>query len=311
MEIIHHIKAFESEGTVATIGFFDGVHKGHQFLIQQVKDAAKKEHLQSLIVTFDQHPRLVLEQDFQPKLLNTLDEKVSLIEKTGVDACYILPFTKEMSKLTSAEFLEQILHQQLHVKKLIIGHDHRFGHNREDNFEQYQQYGKKLGIEIEQTIPFVESETTISSSVIRRLLEQGDVERANEYLNYEYSLSGVVVYGQQNGRKINFPTANLAVDDIHKLIPRLGVYAVKVEVDGEHYFGMLNIGIRPTIDVNNKIPTIEVNIFDFNRDIYSHNLKLIFVKRVRDEVRFKDLAELAGQIKKDQEVIQNIFKTSV
>jgi riboflavin kinase/FMN adenylyltransferase len=203
------------------------------------------------------------------------------------------------------------LHEQLHVKKLIIGHDHRFGHNREDNFQQYQQYGKKLGIEIEQTIPFVESETTISSSVIRRLLEQGDIEQANEYLNYEYSLSGIVVYGQQNGRKINFPTANLAVDDIHKLIPRLGVYAVKVEVDGEHYFGMLNIGIRPTIDVNNKIPTIEVNIFDFNRNIYSHNLKLIFVKRVRDEVRFKDLAELSEQIKKDQEVIQNIFKTSV
>ncbi len=306
MQLIHNIQSTNNTGTVATLGFFDGVHKGHLFLIEKIKTEAKQLGLESMVITFDQHPRMVLNQDFQPKLLNTFEEKIELLQETGIDICCVLPFTKELSALSSAEFLKTILHDKLNVKKLVIGHDHRFGHNREEDFEQYKKYGEVLGIDIEQSLPYIENGIMISSSVIRRLLEHGHMEEANQYLGYDYFLSGKVIHGKKIGRSIHFPTANIAVDE-QKQLPMTGIYAVRIEVKDNLYNGMLNLGTRPTIHENVTKISVEVNIFDFNQDIYDETANVFFVKRIRDEQKFPDIQQLAEQIGKDEEVIREIL----
>ncbi len=307
MQQIYDIQSLKNVETVATLGFFDGVHKGHRFLIEQVKAEAKKSQLKSLIVTFDEHPRKVLNQNFKPKLLNTHQERIWLLQETNVDFCYVIPFTKEFSQLSSFDFLKTILHDQLHVKKLIIGHDHHFGHNRDEGFQQYKQYGRQIGIEITQSVPYIENDTTLSSSVIRRLLECGDIEKANHYLGYEYFLSGKVILGQQIGRKIHFPTANIQVDE-SKQLPMPGIYAVKVRVKGKNYNGMLNIGARPTIENSDGKTSVEVNIFDFNKDIYNEEITIFFVKRTRNEIKFPNIQQLIEQLKIDERIIREILQ---
>lgn len=305
MQFINNIQSFENAGTVATLGFFDGVHLGHRFLIDQVKSNAKKLGLQSIVITFDQHPRKVLYQDFQPKLLNTFDEKIELLQKTNIDFCCVLPFTAALSKLSSFEFL-QLLHDKLNVKNLIIGYDHRFGHNREEDFEQYKKYGEILGIDIEQSVPLIENNVAISSSVIRRMLDQGKIEEANYFLGYHYFLSGKVIHGKKIGRSIHFPTANLAVDE-QKQLPKSGIYAVRVQLNEHLCNGMLNIGNRPTVETNTQKTTVEVNIFDFDLDIYNETIKILFVKRIRDEQKFSTVQLLAEQLKKDEEIIKQLL----
>ena len=267
MQVIEANSGIKIEPCVATVGFFDGVHIGHRFLMEELKKIASTQHLKSVVVTFDQHPRKVLNADFQPKLLTTLDERLFQIGSTGVDACVVLNFTREMSLLSARDFLKEVLHDQLNVQTLLVGHDHRFGHNREDGLSEYIRYGEEFGIKVIEAQRFAtEDMPHISSSVIRRALLDGDVETANRLLMYEYSFEGKVVNGFKVGHKIGFPTANLIPLSEEKLIPGVGVYAVRARCNEKRFKAMMDIGYRPTFGDDNKL-TIEVHIIDFNEDI--------------------------------------------
>ena len=285
--------------TVATIGFFDGVHLGHRYLINQVKIAASQCGWCSSIITFPVHPRQVIQSDYQPQLLSSPEEKIELLSQTGVDNCILLPFTQELSKLTAWEFM-QLLYEQYKVRMLVIGYDHRFGHNRAETFEDYCRYGRELGIHIMQATAYTQEQDKVSSSAIRRALLSGEVSTATKYLGYPYFLQGTIVSGYQVGRKTGFPTANLLVDFSNKLIPSIGVYAVYVYVNGQKYKGMLNIGHRPTLN-NGTDLSIEVHILDFEGDIYHQPMRIEFVDFLRAEAKFQSTEELALQIQKDKE----------
>lgn len=313
MQILQETSAILPEPCVATIGFFDGVHAGHRYLFQQVKEIAKTQGLQSALVTFPVHPRKVMNADYHPELLTSPEEKISLLSETGIDYCLMLDFTPSISRLTAQEFMIQILKDRFHVKCLVIGYDHRFGHNRSEGFEDYVRYGKEIGIEViraracTNNIEIGEnSNIPVSSSLIRRLLHQGDVDLAARCLGYEYFLDGIVVGGYQVGRKIGFPTANLSIDHPDKLVPADGVYAVWVEFDKKRFMGMLNIGIRPTIN-NGPNRTIEVNILHFHSDIYDKFIRLTFVKRTRPELKYDTIEELIAQLHKDAEEVEAIL----
>lgn len=285
--------------TVATIGFFDGVHLGHRYLINQVKIAASQCGWCSSIITFPIHPRQVIQSDYQPQLLSSPEEKIELLSQTGVDNCILLPFTQELSKLTAYEFM-QLLYDKYKVRMLVIGYDHRFGHNRAETFEDYCRYGRELGIHIMQATAYTQEQDKVSSSAIRCSLLSGDVSTAHKYLGYNYFLEGTVVSGYQVGRKIGFPTANLRVDFPYKLIPSIGVYAVRVQVAGQQWKGMLSIGYRPTINNGNDL-SIEVHILDFQGDIYNQKMRIEFIEFLRPEVKFDSVDELIAQMHKDKE----------
>lgn len=313
MQIIPDNSAIIPKPCVATIGFFDGVHAGHRYLIQQVKEIAAAKGIRSALVTFPIHPRKVMNADYRPELLTTPEEKISLLAETGVDYCLMLDFTPEIAHLTALEFMTQILKERYQVSCLVIGYDHRFGHNRRESFEDYVRYGEAIGIEVIRAQVYsnnIKTETgqntPVSSSLIRKLLHQGDVDIAARCMGYEYFLDGTVVGGYQVGRKIGFPTANLNVDNPDKLIPADGVYAVWVTLDGNTYMGMLNIGKRPTID-NGPDRTIEVNILHFHSDIYDKFIRLTFVKKIRPELKFNSVDELIAQLHKDAEEVETLL----
>ena len=287
---------------VATIGFFDGVHRGHRCLIEQVKDVARKAGLPSMIITFDRHPRQVLHSDYQPQMLSTLDEKTTLLKATGIDRVEVLHFDEQLAVLSARDFMEQVLCRQYGITKLVIGYDNRFGHNRSEGFDDYVGYGKELGIEVIQAAPLSEQqETAVSSSYIRACLLVGNIEGANDALGYPYTLTGNVTNGFHEGRKIGFPTANLSTDETGKIIPASGVYAVHVQLEGEQLLrpAMMNIGTRPTYDGHSQ--TLEVHIFDFNSDIYGQLLTVEFVERLRPERRFDGPEALVEQLNSDRE----------
>ena len=292
--------------TVATIGFFDGVHLGHRFLIQQVKVAATQTGWQSSIITFPVHPRQVIQSEFQPQLLSSPEEKIELLASTGVDNCILLPFTRELSQLTAYEFM-LLLYDKYKVRMLVIGYDHRFGHNRAETFEDYCRYGRELGIHIMQASAYTQEQDKVSSSAIRRALQTGDIRTATKFLGYHYYLEGTVVDGYKVGRKIGFPTANLRVDFPNKLIPSIGVYAVCVYVNGGKYKGMLNIGYRPTIN-NGTDLSIEVHILDFQGDIYHQKMRIEFIDFLRPEEKFNSVDELILQMQKDKEDTIRVLK---
>ena len=292
--------------TVATIGFFDGVHLGHRFLIQQVKVAATQTGWQSSIITFPVHPRQVIQSEFQPQLLSSPEEKIELLASTGVDNCILLPFTRELSQLTAYEFM-QLLYDKYKVRMLVIGYDHRFGHNRAETFEDYCRYGRELGIHIMQASAYTQEQDKVSSSAIRRALQTGDIRTATKFLGYHYYLEGTVVDGYKVGRKIGFPTANLRVDFPNKLIPSIGVYAVCVYVNGEKHKGMLNIGYRPTIN-NGTDLSIEVHILDFQGNIYHQKMRIEFIDFLRPEEKFNSVDELILQMQKDKEDTIRVLK---
>ncbi|MDO4930357.1 MAG: riboflavin biosynthesis protein RibF [Bacteroidales bacterium] len=283
---------------VATIGFFDGVHLGHLYLFGQVRREAEARHLATLAITFDRHPRQVLQADYQPALLNTTDEKLDRLKLAGLDACAVLDFGREMSALTAREFMAEYLKGQFGVEVLVIGYDHHFGSDRLAGFDDYRAIGKELGIEVVQSQPFQTAEFTVSSSTVRRLLQGGDVERARQCLGYPYQLAGTVVEGHHVGHDLGFPTANLRPACPDKLIPGRGVYAVEAEVGGKTYGAMLNIGWRPTLD-NGAESSIESHIFDFDGNIYGQSLTLRFLHRIRDEHRFSSLEALKAQLQAD------------
>lgn len=291
---------------VATIGFFDGVHRGHCCLIEQVRQAARQRGLASAVITFPVHPRKVMQCDFRPALLTTCEEKSKLLLATGIDYCFMLPFTIEVSRLSAFEFM-QLLSRDYEVRALVIGYDHRFGHNREEGFDDYVRYGDALGMEVlraeeldwccPELLPVGH---TVSSSAVRALIGQGRVDEAARLLGYHYFVQGTVVGGHRVGRKLGFPTANIRPSDADKLIPADGVYAVWAQVNGETHPGMLSIGCRPTIG-NGTDRSIEVHLFDFDRDIYHCNVKLLFVSRLRDEMKFASPEQLTAQLQADEQ----------
>lgn len=294
---------------VATIGFFDGVHRGHRFLIDQVKQCAAERGLSSLLITFSVHPRQVMQADYQPDLLSTLEEKRELLASTGADYCAILDFTPELSRYSAYDFMKTVLKDKLSVDTLIIGYDHRFGHDRKESFADYVRYSQMLGIHVLQAKGLVVNDIPISSSVTRAFLSEGEVEMAARCLSIPYSISGKVVTGFQEGRELGFPTANISLSDAQKLVPKRGVYAVRVTdlcQPDKKYAGMLNIGWRPTMGEKMDHPAIEVHLLHFNGDLYGHALKLEFIKRLRDERKFRSRGELIHQLKSDADNVETL-----
>ena len=306
--IYYDNKEAMTEPCVATIGFFDGVHRGHQFLISHLVETARQNGMPAVVITFDEHPRKVLQSDYQPEMLSTLDSKLLLLSKTEVDDAVVLHFTREMAAMSAREFMQQVLHDHLHVKKLFIGYDHRFGHNREETFDDYVRYGKEMGIEVIKNQAYSMNGINISSSVIRSFLKEGEVDMANQCLGYPYTIIGKVVNGYHEGRKLGFPTANLDLSHFGQMIPAPGVYAVKARLEGTVVWkqGMMNIGTRPTFD--GKQLTLETHIFNFEGDIYDQLLLVSFVKRIRGERKFESPEELAAQLKEDEQMIINLFE---
>ena len=280
---------------VATIGFFDGVHLGHNYLLEQLKSEAQQRGMQSVVVTFANHPRLFFDPNCALKQLTLSDEKVDLLKQKGVDEVVMLQFDEHLSKLTSREFM-QLLVDKHGVKLLLMGYDHRFGSDRGISFDAYIEYGRQLGLEVKRCDGFCESEVMVSSSKVRRALDLWDIPLANKLLGYKYFLKGGVVEGQKIGRQIGFPTANLEVDPL-KLIPSDGVYVVDVEVEGVEYRGVLNIGTRPTVSGDQR--TVEVHIIGFTGNLYGKEVELRFLKFLRHEQRFSSLEDLREQIRKD------------
>lgn len=289
-----------TEQAVATVGFFDGVHKGHRYLIERLKDVAKAKRHRSMIITFDKHPRQVLRSEYQPMLLSSLDEKLQMLAKTDADYCVVLPFTYDLAQLSAHDFMKRILSEQLSVTTLMIGYDNRFGHQREDGFEQYVGYGKEMGMEVLNADSFISEGNCVSSSMVRRLIAEGDMEKAGQCLGRPYRLAGKVVHGEAKGRTMGFPTANIEPDFKEKMLPKNGVYAVRASLEDEErrLWGMMNIGSRPTFD--GKKTTLEVNLLDFDGTIYGKHVCVDFVKRLRDEQLFPSKEALAAQLKTDE-----------
>ncbi len=311
MKVYNCIEDFENiNNPVVTTGTFDGVHLGHQKIIARLKDVAADEAGETVLLTFYPHPRMVLfPDDNELKLLSTQEEKIQLLEKFGIDHLIIHPFTKEFSRLTSLEFVRNILVNQLKTKKLVIGYNHHFGRNREGSFEHLKEYGPIYGFNVEE-IPAKDIDSIeVSSTKIRNALETGDVSTARKYLGHHYSLTGKVVGGKKIGREIGYPTANISVEEKFKLIPADGVYAVKVKHQNFTYDGMLNIGNNPTVEGKGR--SIEVNIFDFEKDIYGDDITVYFMERLRDEVKFNGLDELKTQLALDKINALQICKTQV
>ena len=289
----------------ATIGFFDGVHQGHRFLMERLKAIAKERGMQSMAITFERHPRQVVQGGWKPELLTQLHEKLKLLKATGIDTVVVLRFNRQMAALSAREFME-LMYDRLGVRLLLTGYDNRFGHDRSESFEDYQRYGQALGIEVLCGDALTIGQQNVSSSWVRQLLKEGKVEEAARCLGRPYSISGQVVHGEQIGRTIGFPTANLQPED-DTLIPQDGVYAVMVDLDnGSHHQGIMNIGTRPTFNGTGR--TLETNLLEPVGDLYDQQLIIHFIARLRDEQQFPSAEALAAQIMKDKEQATDILK---
>jgi riboflavin kinase / FMN adenylyltransferase len=287
---------------VATLGIFDGVHLGHRALLNRLIQKAKEEKSESVVITFSPHPRLVLEQNNKNlSFLTTIEEKMILLENTGVDHLILIKFTTEFSNIPACDFLKDILAGQIGVKYLVIGYDHHFGRRGEGNFNTIKQCAKDLDFKVEQVEGYRTEDIVISSSLIRGALLRGDVEKANSWLGYSYSVSGQIIEGRKLGRKIGFPTANIKPHSEHKLVPANGVYAVEVQLGNRVMPGMLSIGSNPTVNEDVTLRSIEVNILDFDENIYGKNITVIFRKRLRSEKKFGSLDELVKQMELDKQ----------
>lgn len=308
LKVYTDISEFQGvKNPVLTTGTFDGVHYGHQKIIDRLQSVASKSHGETVLLTFHPHPRMVLFPDDEGlKLLSTREEKIKRLEEAGLDHLIIYPFSRKFSRLSATEYVRDLLVNKIGVKTLVIGYDHQFGRNREGNFQQLEELGEVYDFALEE-IPAQElDDVKISSTKIRKALFEGDVRTASKYLGHQYKVSGIVVKGRQIGREIGFPTANISVQDRYKLIPGNGVYAVLVKVNKQRHQGMLNIGFRPTVGGLLK-PTMEVNIFEFNEDIYGNFIGIEFVKRLRDEIKFDSVDELKRQLELDKIQALNAF----
>ncbi|WGK95402.1 MULTISPECIES: bifunctional riboflavin kinase/FAD synthetase [Flavobacterium] len=299
MKIFHSINEFHSnKKTILTLGTFDGVHIGHAAILKKLTQNTNNGEFESTVLTFFPHPRMVLQGKFDLKLLNTINEKMELLETIGIENLIIHPFDESFAQLSAEEFVKTVLVDQLHIQKIIIGYDHRFGKNRTANIDDLIHFGTQYGFEVEQISAQEINAISISSTKIRTALETGDIQLANEYLGYAYFLSGTVVKGKQLGRTIGFPTANIELKEAYKLVPKNGVYIVRSDINGAQVFGMMNIGFNPTVE--GKTKTIEVHFFDFNDDIYDSHIKIAILQRIRSEKKFESVALLTKQLEDDQ-----------
>jgi riboflavin kinase/FMN adenylyltransferase len=291
---------------VVTSGTYDGVHIGHQKILRRMIEVAKLNGGESVLITFWPHPRMVLNNDTGfLKLINTIDEKQEILREIGINHLIYIPFTKEFAQTSSEDFIRNILVDAIGTKKLIIGYNHRFGKNREGNFQNLVKNSHKYGFEVEEIPKHEIDKIGISSTIIRKSLNNGDILTAEKYLGHPFVLDGLVIHGDKLGSTIGFPTANLQIEEAYKLIPGIGVYAVKVNIDGYTYNGMMNIGYRPTVDGQNK--KIEVHILDFQQKIYDKKICITFVKKIRAEKKFNSLNELKQQLKKDRATVLEIL----
>lgn len=293
---------------VVTTGTFDGVHIGHQHILKKLIETAHKIGGESVLLTFYPHPRMVLQANSDLRLINTIEEKTELLRAAGVDHLIIHPFTREFSRTTSLEYVRDILVNQIGTVKLVIGYDHHFGRNREGSFEHLKEYGPIYGFEVEEISAQDIDDVKVSSTKIRTALEDGDIETANSYLGNPFPLSGKVIQGDQIGRELGYPTANLNLSSDYKLIPPNGIYAVKVKYEGKEYSGMLNIGVRPTFVFDSPKQTLEVHLLDFKGDLYEKYLSLDLIKRIRDEKKFDNRQQLIKEIEKDEVRVRNFFR---
>lgn len=301
MKVHRDLNNFNAHNPVLTIGTFDGVHLGHRKIISRLHDLAASIDGESVIFTFDPHPRKVVSpSETNLRLLTTLDEKIALFEEAGIDHLIVYPFTPEFAKLTYEEFVEQILVGQIHVKSLVVGYDHKFGKGRQGDFDLLKSCADRLDFQIEKLDVLLVNESNVSSTKIREAIQVGDFETANAYLGYPFIIHGMVVEGQRLGRTIGYPTANIDAMDPDKIIPGYGVYAVRVTVRNQTYTGMLNIGSRPTVNHNADHRTVEVNLFDFSDDIYGEPVEVVFYHKLREEQKFASLDALKEQLAQDR-----------
>ena len=299
MNIYHNIKDFNcKDKTAITIGTFDGVHVGHRKILKRLVNSAKKEGLQSALLTFFPHPRMVLQHNAELKLINTLDEKISILKETGLDHLIIHPFTLEFSRLSAQSYVEDILVKQLNAKHIIIGYDHRFGRNRTADINDLKAFGKDFEFTVEEISKQDIEKVAVSSTKIRTALNEGDLERANKYLTQPFVLSGKVVRGKGIGKDLGFATANLHIQESYKLIPKSGVYVVKTIIGEQIVYGMMNIGTNPTF--NEAKQSIEAHFFDFNQDLYGQHLTIMLLKRLRSEEKFNDVKDLISAMQNDK-----------
>jgi len=295
--------------TILTVGTFDGVHLGHEYLLNKLLSTASNENLRPLVVTLHPHPQITLQNPNKPpvKLLNTIEERLDMLDRKGIPNVLIINFTQEFAKTPAEIFLKNILFDKVGFSKILIGYDHSFGRNREGDIELVTKLSKELNFEVENLTAISNDSTIVSSTQIRNSITNCNIELANKCLGYLYSISGKVVEGFKRGRTIGYPTANIDVSDINKLVPGNGVYAVKVEIENTQYYGMANIGVKPTFDNDDKI-TIEVNIFEFDDDIYGKEIRLFFIDYIRSERKFENVNELKKQLENDKLKVQSIIK---
>jgi len=299
LEVIHNYNNFPKDiNTVVTIGTFDGVHVGHRKILDQLFKSSKTKGLKSVLLTFFPHPRMVIQSDNSIKLINTIDERINILSKTDLDYLVIQPFDRDFSNLSAFDFIRDVLATKLNVKELIVGYDHRFGKNREGDFEQLTEYSHTFDFNIQEIKAQDINNTSVSSTKIRNALKSGDIATANQYLTTPFFINGTVVKGQQLGNTIGYPTANIEIPEVYKLTPQNGVYIVKTTHKGICYYGMLNIGNRPTVSGKNK--TIEVHIFNFDLNIYGEEIQIEFIKHLRDEKKFDSIDLLKNQLAIDK-----------
>ncbi|WP_026714355.1 bifunctional riboflavin kinase/FAD synthetase [Flavobacterium daejeonense] len=299
MKIFHSIKYFSSpKKTILTLGTFDGVHIGHKKILEKVIQNTLDERYESLVLTFFPHPRMILQERSEIKLLNTITEKINLLEQLGIQNLVIHPFDESFSRLTAEDFVKKVLVDQFKIHKIIIGYDHRFGRNRTADIHNLIEFGEKYGFEVEQISAQEINDISVSSTKIRNAIQEGNMYLANKYLGYEYFLTGTVIKGKQLGRTIGFPTANLNIEEDYKLIPQKGVYIVSSQLNGEKVFGMMNIGLNPT--VGGEKLSVEIHYLNFNADLYDQQISVSILKRIRGEEKFDSVDLLKVQIEKDK-----------
>ena len=307
LKIFHSINDFRStKKTIITLGTFDGVHIGHKKILEKVLQNTNGEQYESLVLTFFPHPRMVLQGDSDIKLLNTINEKIDLLQGIGIENLVIHPFDEAFSRLTAEEFVKTILVDRLNIQKIIIGYDHLFGRNRTAKMDYILNYGEQYGFEVEQISVQEINEISVSSTKIRQALSEGDMTLANDYLGYDYFITGTVVEGKQLGRTINFPTANIKIQENYKLIPQNGVYIVKSGIENKIVYGMMNIGFNPTVNGQNR--SIEVHYFDFNAELYDKEIQVSILHRIRSEQKFPSFDLLKEQLEKDKQTAITYLK---
>jgi len=299
MKTIHGIENFPaSEGSIVTIGTFDGVHLGHQQILKQLIDTSQQSKLKSVLLTFFPHPRMVLQPDIPMRLIQTIEEREKALRKTGLDYLVIHPFSEKFSRLSADDYVKQILVEKLNVRKVVVGYDHRFGRNRTASLEDMYNYADIYDFEVIEIDAKKIKSTAVSSTKIRKAIDEGDIALANSYLGDPFTLEGVVVHGDKRGRELSYPTANIELQNKHKIIPKQGVYLIQSDLDNQVVYGMMNIGTKPTFDTTN--PSIEVHFFDWNGDLYDQTLQVKLLKWVREEQKFDSVEELQAQIHADE-----------